>query len=103
MRKRSEHYSHIQNTNSQYNLPDPFGPISRPQNRDGIAEQFEQPSVQKSIAVVIEMIRTSDGILLQLEKSIIKLANNHIEGEENHCVHERIFDDMTNTPGTPLT
>ena len=26
-----------------------------------------------------------------------------IEGEENPCVHERIFDDMTNKPGTPLT
>jgi transposase len=33
--------------------------------------------VQKSIAVDIEMIRTYDGILSQLEKSIIKLANNH--------------------------
>jgi transposase len=33
--------------------------------------------VQKSIAVDIEMIRTYDGILLQLEKSIITLANNH--------------------------
>ncbi len=26
-----------------------------------------------------------------------------IEGEENPCVHERIFDDMTNKPGIPLT
>ena len=33
--------------------------------------------MQKSIAVDIEMIRTYDGILLQLEKSIIKLANHH--------------------------
>jgi transposase len=64
MRKRSQLYAHIQNTNSQYNLPDAFGPISRHQNRD-------------SIAVDIEMIRTYDGILLQLEKSIITLANNH--------------------------
>jgi transposase len=77
MRKRSELFAHIQNTNSQYNLPDPFGPIARHRNRDGIAGQFEQPSVQKSIAVDLEMIRTYDGILLQLEKSIIKLANNH--------------------------
>jgi transposase len=64
MRKRSQLYAHIQNTNSQYNLPDAFGPISRHQNRD-------------SIAVDIEMIRTYDGVLLQLEKSIITLANNH--------------------------
>jgi transposase len=50
MRKRSELYAHIQNTNSQYNLPDPFGPIARHRNRDGIAGQFEQPSVCASSA-----------------------------------------------------
>jgi hypothetical protein len=77
MRKRSELFAHIQNANSQYNLPDPFGCIARPQNRNGIVESFEQPAVQKSIAVDIEMIRTYDGILSQLEKAIIKLANNH--------------------------
>ena len=77
MRKRSELYAHIQNTNSQYNLPNPFGCLARHQNREGIAEQFEQPAAQKIIAVDIEMIRTYDGILSELEKSIIKLANDH--------------------------
>jgi transposase len=77
MRKRSELYAHVQNTNSQYNLPDTFGPLSRHQNRNGIAEQFEQLPVQKSIAVDMEMITAYDGILLQLEKSIIKMANHH--------------------------
>jgi transposase len=48
-----------------------------PKTGNGIAEQFEQPSVRQSIAVDMEMIRTYDGILSQLEKSIIKLANNH--------------------------
>ncbi|MCX5855763.1 MAG: IS110 family transposase, partial [Deltaproteobacteria bacterium] len=47
----SELYAHIQNTNSQYNLPDSFGCLARPQNRNGIIEQFEHPSVQKSITV----------------------------------------------------
>ena len=77
MRKRSELFAHIQNTNSQYNLPDSFGCMARPKNRDGIIEQFEQPSVQQNIAVDMEMINTYDSILSQLEKSIIKLANNH--------------------------
>ena len=77
MRKRSQLYAQIQNTNSQYNLPDPFGCLARHQNREGIVEQFEQPPVQKSISVDIEMIKTYDGILLDLEKSIIKLANYH--------------------------
>lgn len=77
MRKRSELFAHIQNTNSQYNLPDSFGCMSRPKNRDGIIEQFEQPSVQQNIAVDMEMIKTYDRILSELEKSIIKLANHH--------------------------
>jgi len=77
MRMRSELYVHIQNTNIQYNLSDSFGPISRPQNRVGIAEQFEHPCVQKSIAADLEMIKTYDSILSQLESSIVKMANNH--------------------------
>jgi len=77
MRKRSELFAHIQNTNSQYNLPDSFGCISRPQQRNGIIEQFEHPSVQQSIAVDIEMISSYDCILSQLEKSIINMANHH--------------------------
>jgi transposase len=77
MRKRSELFAHIQNTNSQYNLPDSFGCISRPQQRNGIIEQFEHPSVQQSIAVDIEMISSYDAILSQLEKSIINMANHH--------------------------
>jgi len=43
MRKRSELYAHIQNTNSQYNLTDSFGCLARHQNRNGIVEQFEHP------------------------------------------------------------
>ena len=46
MRKRAGLLSHIQNTNSQYNL-DPFGKkIAYQANREGVAEQFEDPSVQ---------------------------------------------------------
>jgi len=77
MRKRSELFAHIQNTNSQYNLPDSFGCMARPKNRDGIIEQFKQPSVQQNIAVDMEMINTYDSVLSQLEKSIVKLANHH--------------------------
>jgi transposase len=77
MRKRSELYAHIQNTNSQYKLPDSFGCLARPQNRNGIVESFEQPPVQKSIAVDLEMITPYDGILSQLEKSIINMAIHH--------------------------
>jgi len=77
MRKRSELYAHIKNTNSQYNLPDSFGCLARPKNRTGIIEQFEHPSVQESITADMEMIRSYDAILSQLEKSIINMAIHH--------------------------
>ena len=48
MRKRTELYAHIQNTQSQYNLSDPLGRIAKPQNREGVAERFDDPSVQKN-------------------------------------------------------
>jgi hypothetical protein len=77
VRKRSELYAHIQNTNSQYNLPDSFGCLARLKNRNGIVEQFEHPSVQESITADMEIIRSYDVILSQLEKSIINMAIHH--------------------------
>ena len=77
MRKRAELFAHIQNTNTQYNLSESFGCIAKPQNRNGIVEQFEHPAVQKSMAVDLEVIRTYDTILTDLERTIIKLANHH--------------------------
>ena len=38
MRKRAELYAHIQNTRSQYNLPESLGCIAKPQNRHGVVE-----------------------------------------------------------------
>jgi transposase len=77
MRKRAELFAHIQNTNTQYNLSDSFGCIAKPQNRNGIVEHFEHPAVQKSMAVDLEVVRTYDTILADLERTIIKLANYH--------------------------
>ena len=77
MRKRAELYAHIQNTRSQYNLPEPFGRIARPQNRHGIVERFDQPSVQQSIAADLEMISAYDPLITQLERYIIETAKHH--------------------------
>lgn len=77
MRKRAELYSHIQNTHSQYNLPDCLGRIAKPQNRDGIVERFDQPSVQKSIAVDLAMVTAYDPIIAQLERYIVQTAKHH--------------------------
>ena len=77
MHKRAELLAHIQNTRSQYNLPQTFGRIARPQNRAGISGQFPQIAVQHSIAANLQLISVYDKLLDQLEREIIKTAQHH--------------------------
>ena len=56
MRKRSELLSHVQNTNSQDNLPEIGKKIADQANRDGVAERFDDPAVQKPIAVDLALL-----------------------------------------------
>ncbi|MFB3887675.1 MAG: IS110 family transposase [Thermodesulfobacteriota bacterium] len=77
MRKRAELFAHIQNTRSQYNLPDPLGCIAKPQNREGIVQRFDDPSVQKSITANLQIIQAYDRLLDQLEHDIIASAKEH--------------------------
>src|SRR5258705_7549834 len=49
-RKRAEVLAHLQNTNSQYNLPEIGKKLAYKANRDGVVERFSAPAVQKSIA-----------------------------------------------------
>lgn len=44
MRKRAELLAHVQNTNSQYNLPEIGKKIAYKANREGVAERFSDPS-----------------------------------------------------------
>jgi transposase len=77
MRKRAELLSHIQNTNTQYNLPVFGKKIAYKTNRNGIAERFEDPSVCKSIEVDMALIDTYDKLLKGLELYILKHAKAH--------------------------
>ncbi len=77
MRKRAELFAHIQNTNSQYNLPEPLGRIAKPKNREGVVERFDDRSVKKNMEVDLAMIEAYDRIILPLEREIIKIANGH--------------------------
>ena len=67
MRKRAELLAHIQNTNSQYNLPEIGKKLAYKANRDGVAERFPDPAVQKSIEVDLALIDTYDHLLTDLE------------------------------------
>jgi len=76
-RKRGELLAHIQNTRSQYNLPDPLGTIAKPQNRKGIEDKFEHPCVKKSVSVDLLMVYAYDPIIDGLERYITKTAQQH--------------------------
>src|SRR5918994_823533 len=77
MRTRAELLGHIQQTNSQYNLPDIGKKIAYQANRDGVAERFADPAVQKSIEVDRALIGHYDELLRDIELSILKAAKQH--------------------------
>ena len=74
MRKRAELLAHIQNTNSQYNLPELGKKIAYKANRDGVAERFPEPAVQKSLEVDLARIGHDDQLLRDVELAILKTA-----------------------------
>ena len=74
MRKRAELLTHIQNTNSQYNLPEIGKKLAYKANRDGVAERVADPAVQKSIEVDLALIGHYDELLRDVELSILKAA-----------------------------
>ncbi len=55
-RKRSELLTHIQNTNSQYNLPEFEKQLTYASNRTGVVDRFADPSVQKTIEVDLALL-----------------------------------------------
>jgi transposase len=76
-RKRAELLAHIQNTNSQYNLPEIGKKLAYKANRDGVAERFPDPAVQKSMAVDLTLLGSYDPLLSDLEWHIVKAAKQH--------------------------
>jgi transposase len=73
-RKRAELLAHIQNTNSQYNLPAIGKKLAYKANRAGVAERFLDPAVQKSIEVDLALIDTDDRLLTPLELDLVHTA-----------------------------
>src|SRR5215471_3657210 len=55
-RKRAELLAPIQNTNSQYNLPEIGKKLAYKANRTGVTERFPEPAVQKSMEVDLALI-----------------------------------------------
>jgi len=77
MHQQSELLTHIQNTNSQYNLPTFPKQIGRPGNREGLAERFEDPSVRRSIQADLDLLDVYHRLLLDLEAQVKQQAKFH--------------------------
>jgi transposase len=77
MYKRSELLSHIQNTRSQYNLPEFKGCISRKRNRDGITDHFKDLSVRKSIELNLTLLKQYDNLLNDVELYLVRHTKEH--------------------------
>jgi transposase len=76
-RKRGELLAHIENTNSQYNLPVFQKKLTYPSNRGEASGRFGDPGVQKSIDVDLGLIGYYDQMLRDLENFILRTAKEH--------------------------
>jgi len=77
VRKRGQLLAHIQNTRAQSNLPVFGRQLAYKANREGVVEQFSDPSVQKSIAVDLALIDQYDVLIIDLELTIVREAKRH--------------------------
>jgi transposase len=75
--KRAELLSHIQNTKSQYNMPDFQKSITRKRNRIGVCELFSENSVRKSIEMDLQLLSHYDNVINDVELYISNHAKEH--------------------------
>jgi transposase len=75
VRQRAQLIAHIQNTNSQFNLPPFAKKLTYAGNRTSeIAERFTDPSTQFSIAADLALIENYDTQIAGLERHLLKNA-----------------------------
>jgi len=77
VRKKAELLSHIQNTNSQYNLPAFKRNLASKCHRVGVAEHFPNPTVRKSIQANLVLIEVYGKLIRELELYIVRTAKEH--------------------------
>jgi hypothetical protein len=63
MRQRAALLAHVQNTNSQYNLPEIGKKLAYQANRTGVADRFPEPSVRKTVEVALQLSDYYDELL----------------------------------------
>jgi hypothetical protein len=84
-RKRAELLAHIQNTNSQYNLPEFGKKLAYQGNREGVEDHFPEPSVRKTIERDVSLIDPYDKRLGEVELYITRTAKGHDAQSFSKC------------------
>jgi len=74
VRQRAELLAHIQNTNSQYTLPELGKKLADKANRAGVEEHFPDPRVRKTIAVEVSLSAHYDKLLGEVELYLTRSA-----------------------------
>jgi transposase len=77
MSQRAALLTHVQQTNRQYNLPEIGKKLAYKANREGVAERFPEPALQKSIEVDLTRRGSSDGLRTELELCMVNTAKEH--------------------------
>lgn len=81
VRKRAELLAHIQNTNTQYNLPDFEERVDKTKDRGAVIEHFDEPSVQMSMAADVALLEAYDEVIRELELYLLhEIRNDHRQG-----------------------
>jgi hypothetical protein len=75
--KRSELLAQVQHTNSPYHLSAIGKNLAYQANRDGVAERFADPAVQKSMEVDLTLVSHDDTLLRDVELTLLKTAQHH--------------------------
>lgn len=74
VRTRAEALAHVQNTIHQYNLPAIGKKLGFAANRVGVAEQFEEPSVRRSVEADLNVIGHLDDEIREVELYLVRHA-----------------------------
>jgi transposase len=77
VQRRAELLAHIQNTNSQYNLPALEKKLDRKANRVDVPKHFADVAVRKSIEVDLALLDELDALIKRLEAHIVREVKVH--------------------------
>ena len=80
-RKRGELFAHIQNTNTQYNLPALEERVRKTKDRGAVIEHFDDETVQMSVASDIALTGAYDEVIGEMELFLRhEVAQDHRKG-----------------------